>query len=221
MKAVFFDLDGTLVDSREGIVNCLRYALETLGVPLPDDARLEACIGPPLQASLADLVGSERADEALRLYRERYERTGIFEQSVYPGAPEMLDAVRRRGLRVVLLTSKPSVYARRIVERFGLADRFDALYGSELNGDLTRKEDLIRHALQQERLAPSDAVMVGDRSHDIEGARANGVASIGVAWGFGSREELIAAGAGQVCEAPWQISECRFAISRKDISCHE
>ena len=198
---LFFDLDGTLVDSREGIVNCIRHALEILGVPVPATAEIESGIGVPLQQELARLVGDDRFPSALQLYRERYERIGIFEQKVYPGVLPTLARLTSNGFLACIVTSKPTVYARRVAEYFGLAPQIADIYGSPLTGD-RGKEYLIRDALASERIGASDALMIGDRRHDVEGARANGVACLGVSYGFGSRQELVAAGATKVCDDP-------------------
>lgn len=206
MSTIFFDLDGTLTDSREGIARCMAYALERLGAVAPPRERLEKTIGAPLHRSFSELLGvpdEARATEAVRLYRERYEAKGIFENRLYPGVVEMLQAVRERSWRACVVTSKPTRYAQQIVAHFSLAQYFAAVYGSEMDGRLTEKEALVRHVLAQEDVA--SAVMVGDRAQDILGAHANGLRAIGVTWGYGTCSELEQAGADALCSAPGEL----------------
>lgn len=195
---LLFDLDGTLTDPFVGITTCIRHALTALGRPAPPADQLRWCIGPPLKDSLATLLGeahAHRVDEALAVYRERFGRVGLFENEVYPGIGDALGRLRDRGFELRVATSKPAVFARRIIEHFDLAGYFLAVEGCELDGTRSDKRSLIAHILRQSGIAPSDALMIGDREHDVFGARENGVAAIGVLWGFGSREELEAAGA--------------------------
>ena len=202
---VFLDLDGTLVNPREGITRCIAYALEQLGITPPPPVALEDCIGPPLQESLAGLVGHVCRDhgaKALRLYRSRYNTKGIHEQFVYPGVTELLAGIQARGWCAYLVTSKPASYAERIIDHFGLRPWFAGLHGSRLDGALTNKGELIAWVLQREATKPGETIMVGDRQHDIEGAHSNGLAAIGVTYGFGSREELRQAGVDYLCDAP-------------------
>jgi phosphoglycolate phosphatase len=207
-QAVLFDLDGTLTDPKPGITECIRYALTKLGRAAPEPEALLWCIGPPMPKSFATLLAT--TDDALiaqgiALYRERFGTVGLFENAVYPGIPEAVAAVRATGLATYVATSKPHVYATRILDHFGLAGLFDGVYGSEL--DLTRvdKGELIAYALAQERLAPARVVMVGDREHDVLGARRCGVRAIGVTYGYGSETELRAAGAHALAGAPGAI----------------
>ena len=202
---VFLDLDGTLVNPREGITRCIAYALEQLGITPPPPVALEDCIGPPLQESLAGLVGyvcRDHGAEALRLYRSRYNTKGIYEQFVYPGVAELLAGIRAHGWRAYLVTSKPTPYARRILDHFDLRTGFVQIYGSDLDGALTDKAELIAWVLKKEAIKPGETIMVGDRRHDIEGAHSNGLPAIGVTYGFGSREELCQAGADYLCDTP-------------------
>lgn len=202
MREVLFDLDGTLTDPRVGITRCLGHALERLGAPVPSEAELLRYIGPPLHESFRELLRTSRDElvlEAVALYRERFRSVGMFENAVYPGVVEGLEALGRSGRRLFLATSKPAVFARPILEHFGLSRYFDGIYGSELSGDRADKGELIEHLLQKERIVASEAVMVGDRKHDVIGARKNGVRALGVLWGFGGRDELVEAGAFRVC----------------------
>ena len=208
MPTVLLDLDGTLTDPREGIVGCIRHALECLGCTPPPDTALERHIGPPLADTFRELLpdaSDARVAEAIERYRERFRATGIFENRVYPGVPELLDALRSRGLRTAIATSKPQVFAERIAEHFGLRPQLHAVYGSALDGGLGRKEELLAHAIEREGVTPAEALMVGDRRFDVAGALANGMAAIGVTWGYGSREELANAGAGWLCDTPRDV----------------
>lgn len=195
---LFFDLDGTLTDPREGFVKCLRHALEGLGVSPPSDDELARLIGPPLHASMLHLLGPDHAHlvpEALELYRTRFRTEGMFENRVYAGIPGALRALQEAGWQLSVVTSKPWTFAVPILEHFALAQYFTRVYGSELSGELSDKGELIAHALRTEGISAQQAVMIGDRSHDIVGARANNVESRGVLWGYGTREELVGAGA--------------------------
>lgn len=203
--SLLFDLDGTICDPRNGIVRCFQYALERLGCALPPEAELLKHIGPPLHASLAMLL--ETADRELIMravgyYRERFVSIGMFENSVYPGITELLAALHRQRYRLYIVTSKPTEFAREIVKNFRLEMYFNNIHGSELDGTRAEKNHLIAHVLERERIQPDQAIMIGDRAHDIQGALANGVRPIGVLWGYGSREELIRAGASLLCATP-------------------
>ena len=202
---VLLDLDGTLTDPREGIVACLRHALCSIGIQPPEDRELERFIGPPLQESLALLLdprNKQQVGKAIALYRERFLTKGMFENAVYPGIREALHHLRDRGATLYVATSKPQVFAERTIEHFGLGGLFRSVHGSELDGTRSNKAELIAHLLNAESLTREATVMVGDRSHDVAGAMANGVCPIGALWGYGSREELTAAGAKVLCEHP-------------------
>jgi phosphoglycolate phosphatase len=207
-RAVFFDLDGTLTDPKPGLTGSIRYALAGLGRALPHADELQWCIGPPLRQSFARLLDSTDdalLDRAMALYRERFGTIGLFENAVYPGIPEALAAVRAAGLATYVMTSKPHVFATRIVAHFGLDHLFERVYGSELDGTRVDKGELIAHALAAERLDPARVVMVGDREHDAIGAMRCGVRAIGVAWGYGTDAELRAHGVELIAEAPAAI----------------
>jgi phosphoglycolate phosphatase len=205
-SALLVDLDGTLTDPAEGIVGCFRFALAQMGRPAPPDADLSWIIGPPLRQSFAKMLGAaDGAEEALAVYRSCYGSTGLFEAIVYDGAREALARLKESGARLFLCTSKPAVYASRILERFDLADGFDAAYGAEIDGRLEDKGDLIAHILAEQGLDPGDCVMWGDRKHDVAGARRHLIPTIGALWGFGGEEELREAGAAVLCAAPAQV----------------
>ncbi len=200
MDAVYFDLDGTLTDPKPGITRCIRYALERMGHAAPSEDELTWCIGPPLRPSLAVLVGETNADRALALYRERFADVGLYENAIYPGIAELLTALR--GRRLFVATSKPRVYAERILIHFGIAHYFEHVFGSELDGTRADKGALLAHALAATGTAPEKSAMIGDREHDMIGARANAMAGIGVLYGYGSEAELRRAGARGIYATP-------------------
>jgi phosphoglycolate phosphatase len=204
-EAVYFDLDGTLTDPKLGITRSIRYALDQLGHPAPQEEDLIWCIGPPLRASLASFVGEADADRALFLYRERFSDIGLFENQVYPGIPELLSALS--GRRLFVATSKPRIYAERILSHFKMTEYFERIFGSELDGTRTDKSELLAHALQTTEGSPSRSVMVGDRKHDVIGARANGITGLGVLYGYGDEEELRQAGATQLFATPEELKQ--------------
>ena len=203
MSAIYFDLDGTLTDPKPGITGSIQYALQRLDLPVPSQDELTWCIGPPLRASFATMLGGEeRADLALSLYRERFADVGLYENSLYPGIKDVLTTLGSSGRRMFVATSKPGIYAERIIDHFGLRDHFERVFGSELDGTRVHKTDLLAYALKETSIDPSHALMIGDRSHDIVGARNNGMNAIGVLYGYGSRQELTEAGALHVCASP-------------------
>jgi phosphoglycolate phosphatase len=206
---ILLDLDGTLTDSGDGITRCIAYALAQLGHPAPDRAELSQYVGPPLAASFRTLLGTADdglVGEALRLYRERFVERGMFENSVYPGIPEALSALQALGLRLWVATTKPQLFAHQILEHFDLLPHFGGVYGSELNGERADKGDLIGHLLASERIAAPNALMVGDREQDIRGARGNGVRSLGVLWGYGSRAELEESQPDALIDSPGELA---------------
>jgi phosphoglycolate phosphatase len=201
VKALLWDLDGTLTSPRVGIVRCIQFALEKAGLAPPGEEELLWCIGPPLHHSFAKLAPDHDPMKLVAFYRERFAEKGLFENEVYPGIPGVLAGLRDH--RHFVATSKPEVYARKIVEHFGLGAHFEQVYGSELSGERTDKGELLRHLLALERL--SEAVMIGDREHDVLGARTAGLPCVGVLWGYGSREELERAGAAAIAEQPAEL----------------
>jgi phosphoglycolate phosphatase len=198
IDALLFDLDGTLTDNYPGITRSIAYALERLGAPVPDAAALRRCVGPPLRESFAWLLDTDDAEAieaAIALYRERYGDLGWRENVVYDGIDDVLATLAAAPARLFLCTSKPEVFARRIVTLFGLSVHFRGVYGTDLAGTFDDKVKLLRHLADSERIDTSRAVMIGDRSHDIRAARMNGARVVGVAWGYGTAEELAAADA--------------------------
>ena len=207
----FFDLDGTLTNPFQGITRCIQHALEKLGREVPEAGELKWCIGPPLHATFLKLLNTDDkqvGDEALRLYRERFSTVGLFENEVYEGVVECLERLEKRGIEMRVATAKPTVYARRIVEHFEIARFFQEVHGSELDGRLTDKSELIAHILRENSaIDPGSSVMIGDRSHDMIGAVNNGVTAFGVGWGFGSQEELEEGGATRYLRTPEALLE--------------
>ncbi len=208
MKTIFFDLDGTLTDPKIGITRSIQYALEKLGREVPHQDELTWCIGPPLHASFVKLLGEiHLADRALLLYRERFGDVGMFENAVYAGIETMLASLADGSRRLFVATSKPHVYASRIIEHFKLGGYFEQVFGSELDGTRVDKTELLQYALLTTGIDPAEALMIGDRSHDIVGARNNGLRALGVLYGYGSKQELMQAGAHGLCAAPPEIPE--------------
>ncbi len=200
---ILFDLDGTLVDSRPGIVAGLRQALGRLGHDLPADFPLDWAIGPPLAEVMKRLLGpfgDERVEEAVTFYREWYGAVGLFDARVYPGVPALLGQLASAGRPLFVATSKRVDFARTVLKHFGLAPNFRAAYGPGLDGRHAHKTELVRHLLDTERLAAADTVLVGDREQDVATGWANGLRVVGVTWGYGGREEL--AGADLTCDSP-------------------
>jgi phosphoglycolate phosphatase len=206
---VLFDLDGTLTDPREGITRSIAHALERMGIAPPPLDDLVFAIGPPLRASLARLIGTDSppvVEQALRHYRERFADVGLYENRPYDGVAQALDVLAASGARLMVATSKPEVYARRIVEHFALRAHFEAVHGCELDGTREDKRDLIAHMIAHHGLDSSRAVMVGDRGADMRAARHHGLAALGALWGYGSRAELVEHGAQALCDAPGAIA---------------
>ena len=205
---LLFDLDGTLTDPFEGITKCITYALEEMGRPSPARGDLRWCIGPPLRKSFARLLDSDDmalAEKALMIYRERFGSIGLFENKVYEDIPEVLDTLKKNGHVLFVATSKPAVYAVRIMDHFDLRRFFKNIYGSELNGTRGDKKDLISHILQKEAIRSSETTMIGDRKHDMFGAAANAVRAVGVLWGYGTKAELEKSGAYTCLDHPREL----------------
>ena len=208
-QAVLFDLDGTLTDPKIGITKAVAYALAQFGITVEALDDLCPFIGPPLGESFQTLYHFDEAQvqEAIAQYRVYFSATGIYENELYSGIPQLLAQLQQQGRTIILATSKPTVYARAILEHFQIAPYFHFVSGSELDGTRTKKAEVITHALQQCGIADTaTAVMVGDREHDIIGAAATGLASVGVCWGYGSRTELTEASAGRVVDTVAELA---------------
>jgi phosphoglycolate phosphatase len=207
-STLLLDLDGTLTDNYAGISRSILHALAQLGAGVASAVELKSCVGPPLRHSFARLLNTEDPiliERALAHYRERYAAEGWRENEVYPGVDAALAALDARGHRLLLCTSKPQVYAERIVAHFGLARHLDAVYGAELGGRLDNKAELMAALLAAEQLEPARCVMIGDRAQDMRAATAHRVDALGVLWGYGSREELVSAGARALIGAPAEL----------------
>jgi len=207
--SALFDLDGTLTDPGDGFVSCVTHALSELNCLRHSPSEIRRHVGPPLEETFGKLLDGDaaRVQAAVALYRERYGSEGYLENAVYPGIERTLEELRNRGIALFVATSKPSVFAKRILEHFRLAHFFRGIYGSEFDGTRSSKAHLIDHVLVAESLARASTVMIGDRAHDVVGALVNGVRPIGVLWGYGTREELANAGATALCEHPTQLGE--------------
>lgn len=207
-KYVLFDLDGTLTDSQDGIMNAIEYALEYYGIQVKERDSLRPFLGPPLSESMQKYCGFDRvkAVEAVEKFREYYNTRGKFENKVYPGVESMLKAVQETGCRLYVATSKPEEIAREILEHFGLAGYFDYIGGATSDDSRVKKSDVVRYVMDEAGIdRPDEAVMVGDRKHDIVGAKENGLEAVGVLYGYGDRQELEAAGADYLAEQAEEI----------------
>ena len=205
MATLFFDLDGTLIDSAVGITRCVAHALERLDQPVPGEAELRRWIGPALRVSFLPLLQDpEKVELAVAYYRERFETHGWEEHELYPGIGDVVDALHAGGHRLAVVTAKNEPHARKIIDHLPFGHRFDDVIGSTHDGRLSHKPELIGEALR--RLQPGDApTMIGDRHMDIDGAHAHGLRSVGVLWGFGSEEELREAGATHLVREPKEL----------------
>ncbi|MBR1660624.1 MAG: HAD family hydrolase [Oscillospiraceae bacterium] len=202
---VFFDLDGTLTDSGPGITNCVMYALERFGIRVERREELYCFIGPPLMDSFQRFYGFSEQDarRAVQYYRERYHVTGLFENEVYPGVPEMLEQLRAAGKRLWVATSKPEALARRVLDHFSLTAAFEGICGASADDTRTSKGEVIRYALECCGNPPPETVlMAGDRKHDVLGAAECGLDCLGVLYGYGDRAELDGAGAKYLADSP-------------------
>ena len=199
---ILFDLDGTVTDPGMGITNSVMYALDQFGIHVGERSELYPFIGPPLADSFMKYFGFSQgeAEKAIAYYREYYKEKGIFENLLYEGMEDMLARLTGMGKKLVLATSKPEVFARQILEHFQLDGYFYHISGATLDGSRVNKDEIITAALEECSIRSAEAVMVGDRMYDIEGARKNGIVSIGVLYGYGSREELEDAGADRIAE---------------------
>ncbi|MDO5397709.1 MAG: HAD family hydrolase [bacterium] len=201
-KYIFFDLDGTLTDPQEGITNCVRYALEAFGIHEEDYDRLMRFIGPPLVDSFSQYYGfdKEKSLAAVEKYRERFSDVGLFENRVYDGICGLLTRLSEAGHVLVIATSKPRVYALRILAKYGLDGYFSFVAGSELDGTRNYKDEVISYAMENIGCAADEVIMVGDRRQDIIGAKKCGVTSCGVRFGYAEPGELEAAGADYIAD---------------------
>ena len=205
---VLFDLDGTLTDPGEGITNSVAYALDKFGIIVEDKTQLYCFIGPPLIVSFMKYYGLSRDDALLAVgyYREYFGIKGIFENRLFDGIPQLLSNIKKSGRKIALATSKPEQYATRILEHFNLLQYFDFVGGATMDESRSKKSDVIKYTLNNMGVVnKSTVIMIGDRHHDIDGAKQNGIDSIGVLFGYGDRAELEKAGANYIAESIEQI----------------
>lgn len=205
-KSILFDLDGTITDSAPGITNSIIYARKKWGLKPGTNADYYKFIGPPMPQSFEEYWGFSHEDAVRFLadYREYFSVKGLFENSVYPGVIDLLDALKSAGARLFIATTKPTGFSEQIAERFLFRDYFELVSGSHLNKTNT-KYAVIEHARKTCDIDMASAVMIGDRAHDVEGAHAHGIPCIGVTWGFGSREELRSAGADYITDTAEEL----------------
>ena len=194
-KAILFDLDGTLTDSGEGIMNCAKLALEHYGLPIPSETEMRTFVGPPLHESFIRFgVPAEEADNAIKIYRSRYIPIGKFENHPYDGIEELLQKLKAQGHTLYVATSKPETMSVEILEHFDLAKYFDIIAGASFDRSRSSKEDVIAYLLNQ-CVDCDEKIMVGDTAFDVIGAKAHGIPTVGVAWGYGKVSDLENAGA--------------------------
>lgn len=208
---VFFDLDGTLTDPKQGFVKSIRFALSELNIELDPDINLESYIGPPLHDTFRKLCGEgDSAEAAISLYRQRYAETGLYENEIYEGITACLDQISGSAESIHVATSKLTVFSKRIIDHFELDKYFNVVFGSKLDGSLSDKTELLGHALDNQGILAQNAVMIGDRRFDMIGAKNHGIRALGVLWGYGSERELRDAGADEVCAHPGEIYDHIF-----------
>lgn len=197
-KTILFDLDGTLTDSGEGIINCAALALNHFGLPVPDRETLRVFVGPPLDETFIKFgVPKDKAGEAIAVYRSRYTTVGKFENKPYPGVEQLLQRLKDNGHKLYVATSKPEIMSVEILEHFGLAKYFKTICGATLDGSRSKKADIITYLLEKTG-GVDNTVMVGDTSYDVIGAKAHGIPAIGVSWGYGNAADMEAAGAAAI-----------------------
>ena len=208
-KTAIFDLDGTITDSGPGIMNAIRYAVKKRGLPDVPEEVLRSFIGPPLKEQFRSVFGLSDDEGTIMVatYREYYGEKGIFENRVYDGVPEVFQKLQEAGVRILMATSKPEKYAKQIAEHFGFDKYFDFIGGACMDGRRTDKHDVIEYVIDSCKVCRENTVMIGDRRHDMIGASKAGIRSIGVLYGYGSREELERAGADMIAVTPDDISK--------------
>jgi phosphoglycolate phosphatase len=207
LALILFDLDGTLIDSEPGICATLAYAFEQVGAVLPEREVLRTWIGPPFWQTFPSVLGDDaaRIEAAIGHYRVRFEEKGWAEHAVYAGVAALVGDLVDAAHTLAIVTTKPQSQAQTIVDHFPFGAAFARVYGPDINGRHCAKAEMIAQALEDFSTQAGDAVMIGDRHFDIEGARANGVRALGVGWGFGAREELVAAGAEAIAATPAEL----------------
>lgn len=206
-KSVFFDLDGTLTDSGEGIINCATLALEHFGLPVPSREEMGVFVGPPLDKTFVQFgVPEDKAQEAIDVFRSRYLVVGKFENTPYPGIHDLLATLKKQGHRLFVATSKPETTAVEILHKFDLAQYFEVICGATLDGTRSHKADVIAYLLGKIG-TPEDILMVGDTAFDVTGAAAHGIPTIGVAWGYGKVSDMEHAGAASIAHTMEELEQ--------------
>jgi phosphoglycolate phosphatase len=206
MADLLFDLDGTLTDSGPGILNCATLALEHFGIPVPDRQTLRVFVGPPIRDTFRRFgVPEERLEEAVEVFRGRYQTVGKFENTPYPGIPQLLERLTAQGHRLYVATSKPEVTALEILDKFGLGSYFTEICGAAMDGSRDEKAEVIAYLFSKIAAPTGDVLMIGDTTYDVLGAKAFGIPTLGVAWGYGNVAEMEAAGAAAVVSSPEEL----------------
>ncbi len=205
---IMFDLDGTLVNSEEGITKSVQYALNAFGIEENNQENLKRFIGPPLVDGFMNYYNMTQKDalSAVRKYRERYSKIGVYENELFDGANHLLKTLREKGKKLALATSKPHIFAKEVLKSFNLTEFFDIIVGAEFDGTRNDKADVIKEVLKQSQ-EYKNAVMVGDRKHDVEGARKNGVDFIGVSFGFAPEGEFEQFGVDKIADSMKELLE--------------
>lgn len=199
-KTILFDLDGTLTDSGEGIMNCARLALSHFGLPIPDEKEMRTFVGPPLADSLIRHgVPAEKTEEAIHIFRERYSAVGKFENFPYPGIDTLLRRLKSQGHRLYVATSKPEIMAVEIMDHFNLSRYFLRICGADLGESRATKDAVIAY-LMENCGRDKNMIMVGDTKYDVKGAAVHGIPTIGVTWGYGEKEDMVKAGAAAIAD---------------------
>lgn len=208
MKAILFDLDGTIIDSSEGVTKSVQHALKHFGIDEPDLKKLNVFIGPPLVESFPKNYGftDEQTKEAIAIYRERYKPIGMLECKLYDGVADCLKTIREMGYKISVASSKPEPFCKKILEHFGILELFDEVVGATEDGKIDTKEEVLQELLRRWSDIPlSDMCLIGDTIYDIEGANLVGIKSVGVSYGFGNIQEMLDAGALFICDSMAEI----------------
>ena len=215
LRNVLFDLDGTLTDPAEGIVRSIQYALDILQLPCPSPAELTAYIGPPLRECFFSICKSSDEvliEQAVSVFRERFSTVGLFENTPYPDVEQMLDQLAN-SFQLFVATSKPEIYAKQILDHFSLSSHFVEVHGNDLEGSFDNKADILRGILERRSLKASETIMVGDRKHDVIAAKANGLLSVAVTYGYGSLGELVSSGPDYIINSPGELGAKLIELS--------
>ena len=215
LKNILFDLDGTLTDSQEGVINCFRYATQELTQNQPTEAQIKPLIGIPIRSIFRQLLDSEDGDlinEAVNIYRRKFSESGVFQNTVYAGIPELLAELRQDSYKICIVTLKNQTDAEIIAKHFSFDTLVDGIYGPDLDFYPENKAELIKSALEQGAFVPGETVMIGDRKEDIISGKANGVLTIGVTYGYGSNAELADSAPDRICNDPSEIKQAIKAL---------